>query len=180
MKESINLKDYGPNPFTVNIEKATINNSNYRTALWTGKYLQMTLMSINPGEDIGLEIHPDTDQFLRLEKGKGYVVMGDSKNKLDYKMEVKSDYAFFIPAGKWHNFVNTGRKAAKLYSIYAPSHHPLGTVHKTKHDAELAELAEEKAKAKKTTKTTTAKKIAKTTKKPVPKIQKQARNKINK
>lgn len=147
-KETIKLKDYGPNPFTVNIEEATTKNPNYRTALWTGKYLQMTLMSIESGSDIGLEIHPDTDQFLRLEEGEGYVVMGDSKDKLDYKITIKSDYAFFIPAGKWHNFVNTGKKAAKLYSIYAPVHHPFDTVHKTKHDAELAELEEQKAETK--------------------------------
>lgn len=135
----IELKDYGPNPFTIDLEKATKQNNTYRTALWTGEYLQLTLMNINPGEDIGLEIHPDTDQFLMLESGKGEIVMGNNRNNLNYKMPVSEGFAFIIPAGEWHNFINTGNRPAKLFSIYAPPHHPFGTVHKTKKDAEEQE-----------------------------------------
>jgi len=132
----INLGDYGPCPFVVNIEKATLQNNNFRIALWTGKYLQLTLMSINPGDDIGLEIHTDHDQFIRIEQGEGLVMMGDSKYNLDFQRRVYDDYAIFIPAGKWHNLINTGCKPLKLYSIYAPPEHPHGTIHKTKKDAE--------------------------------------------
>lgn len=132
----INLKDYGPNPFVVNIEEATKQNNYFRIALWTGRYLQLTLMSINVGEDIGLEMHPDLDQFIRIEQGQGLVKMGDRKDRLDFQANVRDDYAFIIPAGKWHNLINTGNKPLKLYSIYAPPQHPYGTVHKTKADAE--------------------------------------------
>lgn len=135
----INLKDYGPKPFVVNINKATKQNKNFRTALWTGKHLQLTLMSINPGEDIGLENHPNLDQFIRIEEGKGLVKMGDRKDKLDFQEKVSDDFAFIIPAGTWHNLINTGNKPLKLYSIYAPPQHPKGTVHATKAIAEAAE-----------------------------------------
>lgn len=135
-RQFIKLKDYGPKPFVVNIEEATKQNNTFRTALWTGKYLQLTLMSINVGEDIGLEIHNDLDQFIRIEEGQGIVKMGDRKDKLDFQKRVYDDYAIIIPAGKWHNLINTGRKPLKLYSIYAPPAHPHGTVHKTKEDAE--------------------------------------------
>lgn len=134
----IMLKDYGPNPFVVDIEKATKQNNNFRLALWTGNHLQVTLMSINPGEEIGLEIHPDLDQFIRIEEGQGLVKMGDSKNYLDFQANVREDFAFIIPAGKWHNLINTGNKPIKLYSIYAPPQHPFNTVQKTKADAQAA------------------------------------------
>jgi len=135
----IKLRDYGPNPFTVDIEEVAKQNNNFRLALWTGKHLQLTLMSINVGEDIGLEIHSNLDQFIRIEEGQGIVKMGDTKNKLDYEANVCNDYAFIIPAGKWHNLINTGNKPLKLYSVYAPPQHPFGTVHKTKADAEASE-----------------------------------------
>lgn len=130
------LKDYGPEPFVVNIEEATKQNNNFRTALWTGRHLQLTLMSLNVGEDIGLEIHPNTDQFIRIEEGQGLVKMGDRRDRLDFQAKVYDDFAFIIPAGKWHNLINTGHKPLKLYSIYAPPAHPHGTVHETKRDAE--------------------------------------------
>jgi len=135
-RKAIPLKDYGPEPFVVNIKQATLQNDNFRTALWTGKYLQLTLMTINVGEDIGLEMHPDVDQFIRIEQGQGLVMMGDDKDNLSYRQRVYEDYAIFIPAGKWHNVINTGRVPLKLYSIYAPPEHPRGTVHKTKKDAQ--------------------------------------------
>ncbi|HOM01574.1 MAG TPA: cupin domain-containing protein [Acetivibrio sp.] len=131
----LNLKDYGPEPFVINIEEAAKQNDNFRTALWTGNHLQLTLMSINVGEDIGLEMHPDVDQFLRIEEGRGIVKMGDSKNNLNFQRKVYEDYIIIIPAGKWHNLINTGDKPIKLYSIYAPPNHPHGTVHPTKKDA---------------------------------------------
>jgi mannose-6-phosphate isomerase-like protein (cupin superfamily) len=132
----IKLKDYGPKPFVVNIEEATKQNNNFRIALWTGKHFQLTLMSINVGEDIGLEIHPYLDQFIRIEEGQGLVKMGDRKDRLVFQAHVRDDYAFIIPAGKWHNLINTGDIPLKLYSIYSPPQHPHSTVHKTKEDAE--------------------------------------------
>jgi mannose-6-phosphate isomerase-like protein (cupin superfamily) len=135
----IELEDYGPKPFVVNIEEATKQNDNYRTALWTGSHLQLTLMSIDVGEDIGLEVHPDLDQFIRIEEGQGIVKMGDSKNNLNFQRNVYDDFAFIIPAGKWHNLINTGNMPIKLYSIYAPPQHPRGTVHQTKAIAQAAE-----------------------------------------
>jgi len=133
------LKDYGPEPFVVNIEEVTKLNNTFRTALWTGQHLQLTLMSIKPGEDIGLEIHPDLDQFIRIEEGRGIVRMGNRKDNLSFQKNVSADYAFIIPAGKWHNLINTGKMPLQLYSIYAPPQHPRGTVHETKADAEAAE-----------------------------------------
>jgi mannose-6-phosphate isomerase-like protein (cupin superfamily) len=135
----IPLRDYGPEPFVVNIEEAAKQNNNFRLALWTGNHLQITLMSINVGEDIGLEIHPNLDQFIRIEQGQGIVRMGDRRDRLDFERRVYDDYAFVIPAGTWHNLINTGNVPIKLYSIYAPPQHPRGTVHRTKADAEAAE-----------------------------------------
>jgi len=134
----IHLRDYGPEPFVVDIEDATEENDTFRTALWTGNHLQVTLMSIDVGEDIGLEVHSDLDQFIRIEDGEGLVMMGPSRDNLNFQARVKDDYAFIIPAGTWHNLINTGHKPIKLYSIYAPPEHPFGTVHRTK-----AEAAEE-------------------------------------
>lgn len=135
----IELRDYGPEPFVVDIEEATKQNTAFRTALWTGTHLQLTLMSINVGEDIGLEIHPNVDQFIRIEEGQGLVQMGDSQNRMDFQRYVYDDFVVFIPAGKWHNLINTGNKPIKLYSIYAPPQHPHGTVHQTKAIAQAAE-----------------------------------------
>lgn len=133
------LKDYGPDPFVVNIENVTKQNNNFRTTLWTGDHLQLTLMSIAVRESIGLEIHPNLDQFVRIEEGQGLVMMGDRRDNLDFQRKVSDDYAFIIPAGKWHNLINTGNIPLKLYSIYAPPQHPYGTTHKTKADAEASE-----------------------------------------
>ncbi|ARP50906.1 cupin [Ruminococcaceae bacterium CPB6] len=133
------LQDYGPEPFVVDIEAMTRRNNNYRTALWTGDYLQMTLMSIRVGEDIGLEIHPDTDQFLRIEQGRGIVKMGSKKDNLTFQKQVCPGYVILVPAKTWHNVINTGDVPLKMYTIYAPPHHPWGTVQKTKADAQEAE-----------------------------------------
>lgn len=135
----IELKDYGPAPFAVNIHDAALQNTAFRTALWTGDHLQVTLMSLKVGEDIGLEIHPQLDQFIRIEQGEGLVMMGDTQYNLNFQQMVYDDYAFIIPAGTWHNLINTGNIPLKLYSIYAPPQHPHGTVHATKADAMAAE-----------------------------------------
>lgn len=131
--------DYGPDPFITNIDKATQKNTNYRTALWTGQHLQLTLMNIPIGGEIGLEVHPDTDQFIKIEKGRGIAMMGASKNQLNYHQPVCSGYAVFVPAGTWHNIVNTGNCPMKIYTIYAPPHHPHGTVQATKAIADMEE-----------------------------------------
>jgi mannose-6-phosphate isomerase-like protein (cupin superfamily) len=133
------LKDYGPEPFVINIDKATKENKNYRTTIWTGKHLQVTLMSIDVGGDIGLEIHPYVDQFIRIEEGQGITRMGKSKCNFDFEKKIYEDSAIMIPAGTWHNIINTGNKPLKLYSIYAPPEHPRGTVHVTKADSEAEE-----------------------------------------
>lgn len=131
--------DHGPQPYVVNIEELTIGNDTFRTAAWTGANMQMTLMAIQPGEDIGLEVHTDHDQFLRVEQGLGLVQMGASEDNLDFEANVEGDDAIFVPAGTWHNVTNTGDVALKLYSIYAPAEHPHGTVHATKAEADAAE-----------------------------------------
>lgn len=131
--------DHGKVPFVTNINKMTKQNETYRTALWTGENLQVTLMSLKPGEDIGLEVHPNVDQFLRIEQGNGVVQMGNSKTGLNFTQEVSDDFAIMIPAGTWHNLINTGTNELKLYSIYAPPNHPFGTVQTTKADAMAVE-----------------------------------------
>ncbi|WP_243577925.1 cupin domain-containing protein [Clostridium minihomine] len=136
------IKDCGPDPLVINIAKATKDNKNYRTTLWTGKYLQLTLMNIKPGKSIGLEVHPHLDQFIRIEQGTGLVKMGDSKDKLNFQKPVQEGYAIVIPAGKWHNLINTGKQPLKLYSVYAPPQHARGTVHETREIAEASENAE--------------------------------------
>lgn len=92
-------------------------------------------MSLHVGEDIGLEVHPDTDQFLRIEEGEGIVQMGKTRNNLTFERKVSKNDAIFVPAGYWHNLTNTGHKPLKLYTIYAPPEHPFGTVHRTKAEA---------------------------------------------
>lgn len=137
--ESIVLKDYGPKPLVINLKDAARQNDTYRTTLWTGKNSQITLMSINVGEDIGLEIHPNVDQFIYIEQGEGFAQMGPSKNNLNYERNVYENFAVVVPAGTWHNVTNTGNIPLKLYSIYAPPNHPFGTVHVTKADAMASE-----------------------------------------
>ena len=140
-KESANvvLKDYGAEPTVLDIDAYTMSNDNFRVALWTGTHFQVTLMSIPVGGEIGLEQHPETDQFLRIEDGQAQVMMGDNEDSLTFVQTAEKDFAIIIPAGKWHNITNTGDKPLKLYSIYSPVEHPHGTVHKTQEEAEEAE-----------------------------------------
>ena len=133
-RQKIQLRDYGPDPFVVDIDTAVEQNKTFRTALWTGDHLQVTVMNIRPGEDIGLEMHPQIDQFLRIEEGQGIVRMGSKMNQLTIERNVNENYAIMVPAGTWHNVINTGNTPLKLYSIYAPPQHPFGTVDMTKAD----------------------------------------------
>lgn len=132
------IVDNGPNPTVAKIETVALENENYRTTLWTGKNLQITLMSILPGNDIGLEVHDDHDQFLRIEQGQAIVYMGSDRDNLE-ATQVNDDDAIIVPAGTWHNIVNDGNESLKLFSIYAPAEHPHGTVHTNKEEAEAAE-----------------------------------------
>jgi mannose-6-phosphate isomerase-like protein (cupin superfamily) len=116
------------------IKKATLHNHAFRVALWTGSHLQLTLMAVPPGEDIGLEMHPHVDQLLCVQQGQGVVLMGEGESSLHFKQPVFDDCVMIIPAGKWHNIINTGCRPLKLYSVYAPPNHPWGTVHVNKSD----------------------------------------------
>ncbi len=135
----VEFRDFGAEPTVIDIERYTLANDNFRTALWTGGNLQLTLMSIPAGGQVGLECHDGIDQFLRVESGCGRVEMGDSRERLDFVREAGEDFAIIVPAGKWHNIINTGDAPLKLYSIYAPAEHAHGTVHRTYEEAMQAE-----------------------------------------
>lgn len=138
-RSDIILKDYGPNPLVINIQDATKQNNTFRTVLWTGENLQVTLMSIDVGDDIGLEVHTVGDQFIRIEDGEALVKIGDTQYNLNFEKKISANYAIIIPAGKWHNVINIGSRPIKLYAIYAPPEHPKNTVHPTKADSEADE-----------------------------------------
>lgn len=135
----MSLTDDGPRPNAFDIESETLGNENYRTVAWTGRYLQVTLMSIPAGESIGLEVHPVTDQFLRLDSGRGRCVMGPAEDRLDFEQEVTDGWSIQVPAGTWHDVVNIGEQPLKLYSIYAPVHHTPGITQATAAEAESDE-----------------------------------------
>ena len=130
--------DYGEQPWVVDLDDLTLENRAFRSAQWTGRSLQMTVMSLNPGEEIGLERHEHGDQFIRVERGRARVVMGSAKDRLTFDRQVSDGWAVLIPGGYWHNIVNDGVGPLKVYVIYAPPEHPAGTVHKTSADAEEA------------------------------------------
>lgn len=121
------------------IEQTTLDNDNFRTVVYTGEHTQLTVMRLAPGEDIGLEAHPQLDQFLRIEQGEGRADLGPGENQIDETHDVGPDWAIIVPAGVWHNVVNTGNEELKLYSLYSPPEHPDGTVHETKQESEAAE-----------------------------------------
>jgi mannose-6-phosphate isomerase-like protein (cupin superfamily) len=123
------------------IEDATLDNENFRTVLFTGEHTQLTVMRLGPGEDIGREVHPDVDQFIRIESGQARVELGRTEEQIEETHDVQDDWAVIVPAGLWHNVVNTGAGEVKLYSLYSPPEHPADTVHRTKADAEAAERA---------------------------------------
>lgn len=123
------------------IERETLDNTTFRTVLFTGVHTQLTVMRLAPGEDIGWEAHTDRDQFLRIEQGQGRAEFGKAEETVDETHDVGDDWAIVVPAGVWHNVVNTGGDELKLYSLYSPPEHPPGTVHETKAEAEEAERA---------------------------------------
>ncbi len=123
--------------FIINIEKETLNNTYFRKVLYTGKHGQVVVMCLQPGEDIGMEVHTEEDQFFRVDKGQGKVIM----NGEEYQFA--DGYAFVVPAGVEHNIINTSSDdTLHLYTIYMPAHHPEGTIHRTKAEALEAEAEE--------------------------------------
>lgn len=122
--------------YVADIEKETLKNSYFRRVLFTAKKSQLVVMSLRPKEEIGMEVHPVNDQFIRIESGSGKAVLSGKTYR------IKDGYAVVVPAGTWHNIVNTSGVKMKLYTVYSPAHHPKGTIHKTKADAEAAERAE--------------------------------------
>ena len=120
------IRDHGPDPYIVDINKASLFNNNYSTTFWTGKHHQLTLMSIPVGKDIGLEIHKDKDRFLCVTSGQGIVQMGQLKERLNIRQAVFEDHAIFVPAGTWHNITNVGTTPMKLFLICSPPHHGKG------------------------------------------------------
>lgn len=132
------VDENGGEPWVLNIEKATVNNDLYRVEQWTGRHMQMVLMSIKPGEEIDLEVHDGHDQFIRIEQGEGRVLMGKTREDLSFDEAVTNDWAIFIPAGYYHNVKNTGQEDLKVYTIYSPKEHAKGTVHSTYEEAREA------------------------------------------
>jgi mannose-6-phosphate isomerase-like protein (cupin superfamily) len=122
-------------PDSLDIEQRTLANDTFRTTLWTGKQLQLTVMSIRPGDDIGLEVHPDTDQFVRVEQGRGRCQMGAAKEELSFDQAVSDGWAILVPAGTWHNVTNIGDDDLRVYVLYGPPDHQPGTIHETHQDA---------------------------------------------
>ncbi|HWC67577.1 MAG TPA: cupin domain-containing protein [Acidimicrobiales bacterium] len=125
--------------WVADIDEATLANENFRTVLFTGGHTQLTVMRLRAGEEIGRESHPHLDQFIRVEQGTARIEFGRTKDAIDETHDVGDDWAAIIPAGTWHNVVNTGDGDLKLYSLYSPPEHPDGTVHKTKADADADE-----------------------------------------
>lgn len=124
------------------IEAATLDNRDFRRVLHTGRHLQLTVMCLAPGENVGWETHDHLDQFLRIEAGAGRLRLGRSEDEVAEEHAVADDWGMIIPAGTWHDVVNDGDAPLRLYSLYSPPEHPDGTVHPTKADAEADEAAE--------------------------------------
>ncbi|GMA33174.1 cupin domain-containing protein [Litorihabitans aurantiacus] len=137
----MDITDNGPQPNAFDIETATTENADYRRVAWTGKHLQVVLMSIEPGNAIGLEVHHGTDQFLRIDAGRGVVKMGPDKDDLSFQQEVGDGWSIQVPAGTWHDVENTGDEPLRLYTVYAPTHHAQGIVQATADDADADEEA---------------------------------------
>ena len=131
--------DMGPDPYVTDVDRMAVLNKDYRNALWTGNHLQMTLMTIPPGGEIGPENHPDTDQFIRVEQGRGIAAMGSDRNMTDLRQYVRIGDVVFVPAGTWHNISNTESFPLRLSAVYGPPNHPRGTVQETKAQADREE-----------------------------------------
>lgn len=124
--------DFGPNPFVIDLNKAAQQNRNYRSTLWTGSQLQAVLMDIPVHELIGMEVHPDNDQMIRIEDGVGLIQFGADKFSFYDQYLAFPNYVIFVPAGTWHNIINIGDKPLKISSIYTPPNYPWNTVQETK------------------------------------------------
>lgn len=133
------IQDQGKNPYVADIESITKENSYFRQTLWTGDHLQVTVMNIPVGSEIGLERHEHTEQFIKIESGQAQVVMGQERDNLDFVAEAGDGYSIHIPANTWHNVINSGIEPLQVYSIYSPAEHPFGTVHETKEESDAAE-----------------------------------------
>ena len=131
--------DHGPEFFVGSVPAAAQCNQTFRTAFWTGQHLQMTLMCIPVCGEIGAEMHPDTDQVIRIEAGQALVQMGQEQDKMEVRRCLRAGEAVFVPGGTWHNISNNGPCPLKLSSIYGPPQHPWGTVHLSKEDAQAQE-----------------------------------------
>ena len=127
--------------FVDDIEALTEGNTDFRRVLYTGKHLQLVLMALKPGEEIGEEVHDGLDQFIRVEAGVATLTLGPAQGTVAETHELRADVAAIIPGGTWHNVVNAGHDVLKLYSLYAPPEHPDGAVHRTKAEADAAEAA---------------------------------------
>ena len=122
--------------FIDNIEEKTEQNNFFRQVLYTGKYTQLVVMSLLPGEEIGMEVHPQVDQFFRIEEGRAKVIIDGEEHEVD------EGFAIIVPAGSQHNVINTGNNPLKLYTLYSPPNHPDGTIHRTRAEAMAAEKEE--------------------------------------
>ena len=119
-----------------NVKEKAERNENFRLAIWTGCHLQMTLMCIPPGGEIGMEMHADTDQLLRIEQGQAIAKIGRCQWHQEFEECLEVGDVVFVPAGTWHNIINSGSCDLKLSSVYAPPNHPKGTVQRTKAEAQ--------------------------------------------
>lgn len=137
--EKQNYTYTGDKPALINVRNTALTNNNYRKEIWTGEHLQLTVMSIPVGGEVGLELHTENDQFIGIEYGLASVYTGETKQGVKFAGNANSNYAVIVPAGTWHNIINAGDCPLKIYSVYAPPHHPKGTVHKTKFDSDLAD-----------------------------------------
>ena len=122
--------------FVDNIEEKTEQNNFFRQVLYTGKHTQLVVMSLLPGEEIGMEVHPQVDQFFRIEEGRAKVIIDGEEHEVD------EGFAIIVPAGSQHNVINTGSNPLKLYTLYSPPNHPDGTIHRTRAEARAAEEEE--------------------------------------
>ncbi|AEB30884.1 uncharacterized protein YrkC [Carnobacterium sp. 17-4] len=129
------FRDHGKKPYMFDIEEATIQNNNFRTTIWTGENLQLTVMSIKENEEAGLEVHEGIDQFIRIVEGQGVCKIGETKDNLNFERAITKNDAVMVPENMWHNIINTGGKPLKFYTLYSTPEHKEGTIHISREDA---------------------------------------------